>query len=69
VFLAADSRRNCELGQPVLQPLELGRMSVELGGAGAALSQDLAHQDEASDVQQQVVDLPRTHAASSTWTT
>src|ERR687887_2654460 len=63
-----DRRRNRELSEAVLEPLELGGVSVELGGAGAALPQDLAHQHEASDVQQQVVDLPGVHAASSAGT-
>src|SRR2546421_5862385 len=44
--------RNRELGQPVLQPLELGRVGLELVGTGAALSQDLAYQHETSDVQE-----------------
>jgi len=65
-LLAADCLGDREISEPVLQPLELGRVGVELGGAGATLSQNLADQDEASDVQQQVVDLPRAHAASST---
>src|SRR5213592_3002297 len=66
--LAADGRRNRELRQPVLEPLELGCVGFELGGAGSALPQDLAHQYEASDVQQQIVDLPHAHAASSAGT-
>src|SRR5437016_3126301 len=67
-FLASDGRRDRKLSEAILEPLEFGCVSFELRVAGPALSQNLAHQHETSDVQQQIVDLPRVHAASSTAT-
>ena len=60
--------RNRDLGQPALETLELGRVLVELGGAGAALPEDLADEHEPSDVQQEVVELGRVQAATSAGT-
>src|SRR5262249_15934418 len=59
---------NRQLGELVLQPRQLGGVRIELHGAGPPLPEDLANEDQASDVQEQVVDIARPHAASSAGT-
>src|SRR5437763_10490183 len=46
--------RNRDLGQPVLQPLELGRVGLEPVSTGAALALELAVPHVTPDVQERV---------------